>query len=77
MQAMAMTPEEKQQFLTLKEEVHEMKEEVSELKSNWAITNAKIDKILATVRGIGIGLAIGGVMFGLVKFPELLKFFTK
>lgn len=65
-----MTLEEKEQFKLLKDEVHEYKERVDSIEK-------KINSILTLVRGIAIGLAIGGFFFGLVKFPDLVKFFTK
>ena len=75
--AMAMTLEEKQQFIQLQKDVHTLTEDVEEYKEKADLTDNKINKILTLVRGIAIGLAIGGGFFGLVKFPELIKFFTK
>lgn len=70
MQAMAMTAKEIQEFDELKDEFRELKNDFTELKN-------QVKTILTLVRGIAIGLAIGGFMFGLIKIPELLKFFTK
>jgi len=67
---MAMSPDEKLQFNRLAEEVEEYKERVE-------VIDKKINSILTLVRGIAIGLAIGGFMFGVIKFPDLIKFFTK
>jgi len=70
MQAMAMTVKESAEFDELKDEFKTLKENFNDLRN-------QVKTILTLVRGIAIGLAIGGFMFGLIKIPELLKFFTK
>jgi len=70
MQAMAMTVKESAEFDELKDEFKTLKENFNDLRN-------QVKTILTLVRGIAIGLAIGGIMFGLIKIPELLKFFTK
>ena len=67
---MAMTVKESAEFDELKDEFKTLKENFNDLRN-------QVKTILTLVRGIAIGLAIGGFMFGLIKIPELLKFFTK
>lgn len=59
------------------EEFDELKDEFKRLKSDFTELRNHVKTILTLVRGIAIGLAIGGVLFGLVKLPDLMKFFTK
>lgn len=82
--AMAMTEQEKHQFFELQRDVRVLKEDfedmvkvVTKYRDNQEATDKKINSILTLVRGIAIGLAIGGVLFGLVKLPDLVQFFTK
>lgn len=70
MAIMAMTAEEKHEFKLLEQEVERVRDKVDSVER-------KINSILTLVRGIAIGLGIGAFLFGLIKFPELLKFFTK
>lgn len=81
---MAMTEQEKHQFFELQRDVRVLKEDfedmvkvVTKYRDNQEATDKKINSILTLVRGIAIGLAIGGVLFGLVKLPDLVQFFTK
>lgn len=73
----AMTQEERQQFFEVQRDVRVLKEEVRKYRENQEATDKKINSILTLVRGIAIGLAMGGILFGVVKLPELLQFFTK
>ncbi len=73
MQAMAMTIEEKQKFMELQSDVHELKNEVKEIRDNWMDLNAKVDRILSIVKGIAIGIAIGAVVFGVLSIKDLVN----
>lgn len=63
--AMAMTPDEKEQFNELREKVHRMEKEHNAMSK-------KIDSILNIVKGIAIGLIAGGVIFGYLQIKELV-----
>lgn len=65
MQAMAMTVEERMDFHELKKKVDVMEDEIHELTS-------KIDRILSIVKGIAIGLIVGAVIFGFLKFQDII-----
>ncbi len=82
--AMAMSPEEKQQFFELQRDVRAIKDDLEDprdglnaYRTKSDLIDKKVNSILTLVRGIAIGLAIGGFLFGVIKFPDLIKFFTK
>lgn len=59
MNIMSMTQEEKKRFIDLESKVNGLEK--------------KIDKILAIVKGIAIGLIIGGILFGVFSLKDLLS----
>lgn len=55
-----MTKEERWEFNSLRNKVNEMER--------------KIDKVLTIVKGIAIGIAIGGIIFGFLTIKDLISF---
>lgn len=63
---MAMTVDEKQQLA-------DMKHEVDTMATQLAAITKKLDSIFSLLKGIAIGIAIGGIIFGFLQIKDLIS----